>query len=140
MTDSAKPSRASQALMEHSPNRVSNSPSLIGEQTYNPLSALTVEEREGFLRFVWARLPDGVPLKCRIHAAVEMISHNPEHSLGKAMAEEIQETEIAAWRAIENQNERALLVQAELKRRGGTKLRVDRTTIYRLVKWTNRAS
>jgi hypothetical protein len=111
---SGKPPGASQALMEHSPRGIRNSPSLTDEQTPNPLSALSVEERERFLRFVGARLPDGDPLKCRIHTAVEMISHNPEHSVGKALAEEVQETETAAWRAIENENEAAIRASVRL--------------------------
>ena len=91
--------------MEHSQHRVRNSPSLADEQTYDALSALSAEERERFLRFVRAKLTDGDPLKCRIDTAVERISQGLEHSVGEMVVDEVKETEIAAWRAIETLKE-----------------------------------
>ena len=87
--------------MEHSRNRVPNSPPPADDATHNELSPLSAEEREKFLRFVRAKLPDGDPLIGRIDVAVEMMSQRRKHPADEAIADEVKETELAAGRAIE---------------------------------------
>jgi hypothetical protein len=68
------------------------------------LSALSMEEREKFLRLIGANLPDE-NLKNRIEVALDMISKAPEDSMDQAMADEIKKTEFAAWQAFEAHKE-----------------------------------
>jgi hypothetical protein len=93
--------------MGHSPNR-------IPRERDSATTALSAEEREGFLRFVGARLPDGDPLKGRIDRAVEILSQRLEQSVDPPTANEITETEAAAWRTIEAQRAVACLEAARI--------------------------
>src|SRR3954452_24756661 len=93
--------------MEHSHHRVRNSLPLSDEQMYDAMSALSAEEREKFLRLIRTKLMDGDPLIRRIDVAVENMSQGLEHSGGEVVADEVKQTEIAAWRTFETLKEAA---------------------------------
>lgn len=82
-------------------------PNTTESATPNALSTLSPSERESFLRFVRARLTADDPLKYQIDVAVELISRGVEPPVDHGVADEVKETEIAAWRAMEAQNNAA---------------------------------